>query len=188
MNSEIPAAAIDERQNVDVQSDRPRPKQRHRGEPLDDRDKETLAQFLAAPDDLREFESITSLASHLKISRATIYRWTKDPAVLRRAEHLSLQNKLAGDLFARREWLPIMRKVVERAKSGDIQAAKFCAACAWPESTGVGQGLTIEEALRMTENEGESPSFAVEYCAPQGGPPQELDARSEDKSPAELTS
>jgi len=181
----ISSMTEEERVGPDARENLPRVKESDRTLPLDHPGQEAVAQFLAAPEGLREFASVTALASDFKISRATVYRWEKDPHVLRRVEHLSMQNKLAGDLLARREWLLIMQKAVEKAKSGDVQAMKFCAACAWPESSGVGQGLSLSEAIRMTENTGKLPSRVLECRAAQENPAQEPDAPSDNKSPSE---
>jgi hypothetical protein len=94
---------------------------------------EAVAQFIASPKSHREFKSLTALAKRLNVARMTVHRWRRDIDVLRRAEWLSLRNKMAGDLVPRREWVRIMEKAVEIAKSGDVQAMKFCEARAWPE-------------------------------------------------------
>jgi hypothetical protein len=181
----ISAATEEEQLGPDTRKRSWRFNEHDRTEPLDHPSQEAVAQFLAAPEGMREFPSVTALAERLKISRATIYRWEKDVSVLRRVEHLSMQNKVAGDLFVRREWLPIMQKAVEKAKSGDVQAMKFCAACAWPESSGVGQGLSPYEALRATENEGTVPPRPLDSWAAEEDPAQEPEALSEGKIPPE---
>jgi len=126
-----------------------------RREPLEFLGHETVAQFMATPKSLRQFKSITALAKHFNITRKTVYCWMKDIDVLRRVDWLSLQNKAAGDRAPRREWLDIMESLVERAKSGDIQAARFCADRAWPEDQQAKKSklsrLSLEELLEKAE-------------------------------------
>jgi hypothetical protein len=141
--------------------------------PLVDHRQEMVARFLAAPTGLEEFASVKALATHLKISRMTFYRWARDTHVLRRVAHLSQQNKLAGDLLVRREWPSIMRKAVDKAKSGDVQAMKFCNDCAWPKDSGVDQSMPLGEAIELTANKGDLPSWLV--------PLSEIDRREADR-------
>ena len=126
-----------------------------RREPLEFLGHETVAQFMATPKSLRQFKSITALAKHFNITRKTVYCWMKDIDVLRRVDWLSLQNKAAGDRAPRREWLDIMESLVERAKSGDIQAARFCADRAWPEDQQAKKSKlspeSLEEVLERAE-------------------------------------
>jgi hypothetical protein len=185
MNREDQAMTEDEQPKTDAQKESLRFERCDRTHALDNPDQERVAQFLSAPDCSQDFASVTDLAQHLNISRVTVYRWAKDPRVLRRVEHLSLQDKVVADLFVRREWLPIMRKAVERAKSGDVQAMKFCAACAWPEDSGVGQGLSLSEAIAMTENTATPPSWQLESEARQEKQAQKLDLPSKDENPSE---
>jgi hypothetical protein len=63
----------------------------------------------------------------------TVHRWKQDIEVMQRAYWLSMRNQMAGDLVPRREWQQIMDRAVELAKSGDIQAMKFCESRAWRE-------------------------------------------------------
>jgi len=93
---------------------------------------EEIAEFLATPKQIREFKTFTDLARHLNVSRMTVYRWTRDVAVLRRAEYLLAQNRLKGDLVARLNWERIVMGQVRAALKGDTRAAKFCQECAWP--------------------------------------------------------
>ena len=57
-----------------------------RCEPLEFPGHETVAQFMATPKSLREFESVTALAKHFNITTKTIYCWMKDDDVMRRAD------------------------------------------------------------------------------------------------------
>jgi hypothetical protein len=104
-----------------------------RTKPLDSPEDEAIAQYLATPKSIREFKSITELAAHFKISRMTVYRWTKDPEVLQRAEWLLTHHRLAGDLIARLHWERIVAGQVKAAIAGDTKAAQFCKEQAWPE-------------------------------------------------------
>jgi hypothetical protein len=178
----IPAATEEEQLGLDAQEDPPESKNRDRTHPLNNPSQEAVAQFFAAPDCLRDFTSVSALASHLKVSRMTIHRWEKAPHVRRRVEHLSLQNKFVGDLFLRREWKPIVEKAVEKAKGGDVAAMRFCADWAWPKSSIVDTDLSLSEAIRMTENKGNVPSWLLERRAAQENPAQEPDVPSEAKS------
>jgi hypothetical protein len=126
-------------------------------EPLEYPGHEATAQFLATPESEREFDSITALAKHFDVSRTTVYRWTQDIDVLRRAEYLSTQNKVTGKLIIRREWPEIMAKLVEKAKGGHVQATKVCADLAWPEDkqrqkSGL-SSQSLEEVLERSEAE-----------------------------------
>ena len=161
----IPATTEEEQLGLDAQEDPPESKNRDRTHPLNHPSQEMLAQFLAAPMPARfPFCHRSGRASedfpndHLSLGET--------PHVMRRIEHLSMQNKVLGDLFVRREWLPIMQKAVEKAKGGDVSAMRFCADCALPKIR-EGPGLSLIEILRMTENEGESPAIALEYRAAQ---------------------
>ena len=139
------------------------PRQNHsktdRREPLEFLGHETVAQFLATPKSQREFKSITALARHFNITRMTVYCWMNDIDVMRRVDWLSMQNKEVRDRVARREWPDIMERLVERAKSGDTQAAWFCADRAWPEDQQAKKsGLStrsLNEVLAMSEEEHE---------------------------------
>src|SRR6266404_2312752 len=132
-----------------------RSKMQDRSEPLEFPGHETVAQFMATPKSLRLFKSITALAKHFNITRKTVYCWMKDIDVLRRVDWLSLQNKAAGDRAPRREWLDIMESLVERAKSGDIQAARFCADRAWPEDQQAKKSglsaMSLDESVARSE-------------------------------------
>ncbi len=101
--------------------------------PLDSPVDEAVAQHLAAPKSIREFRSFSELAGHFEISRMTVYRRTKDPVVLQRAEWLLKDHKLAGDLVARLHWERIVAGQVKAAVAGDTKAAAFCKQQAWPD-------------------------------------------------------
>src|ERR1700722_18895632 len=64
---------------------------------------EIVAEFLATPKSQRVV-SIKKLAEHFKVTPKTIHCWARDRDVLRRATFLSQNNKLSGDLVARRDW------------------------------------------------------------------------------------
>jgi hypothetical protein len=104
-----------------------------RTRPLESPEDEAIAQYLATPKLIREFKSITELAAHFKISRMTVYRRTKDLAVLQRTEWLLTHHRLAGDLVARLNWERIVAGQVQAAVAGDTRAAQFCKEQAWPE-------------------------------------------------------
>jgi hypothetical protein len=101
--------------------------------PLESPEDEAIAQYLATPKSIREFKSFAELAAHFKISRMTVYRQTKDLAVLQRAEWLLTHHRLAGDLVARLHWERIVAGQVRAAIAGDTKAAQFCKEQAWPE-------------------------------------------------------
>jgi hypothetical protein len=118
-----------EHQNTDAKPDKIRsgapdgPGRKHDAshncrEPLELAAHEAVAHFLAAPKSQREFKSFIALAQHFNVTRMTAYRWTQDTDVLWRADWLSLQDKVAGDLNARREWSAIMEKSVRVQGSG----------------------------------------------------------------------
>jgi len=117
----IPGASRERRENYDG------------SQPLDSPGHEAVAQFLATPKQFRQFKSTTALAKHFAVSRTTVYRWVKDFAVARRAQWLSMRNKVFGDFIARRELPSIIKAQVERALAGDTRAAIFCLTRAWPE-------------------------------------------------------
>src|SRR5579863_2550485 len=96
---------------------------------------EAVAEFLATPKAIREIKTFTDLAKHLNVSRMTIYRWTQDEDVLRRAEYLLSQNKLKGDLVARLHWSRIVMAQVRAAIKGDTKAAEFCQKHTWDRNT-----------------------------------------------------
>jgi transposase len=103
-------------------------------EPLEFLGHEAAAWFLAFPKAQRDFMSIAALAKHFNVTRVTVYRWIQDIDVMKRADSLSLQNKIAGNLAARREYVSIIEKAVEMAKEGNIKAMEFCADRAFPEN------------------------------------------------------
>jgi hypothetical protein len=92
---------------------------------------ETVAQYLVAPNPLREFKSDNDLAKHFDVTRMTINRWKHHPDVSKRVYWLSSRNRLAGELLARIYWPQIVQKLVERAMKGDTQAIKRCEEIAW---------------------------------------------------------
>ncbi|ERR1700722_709430 len=126
-------------------------------EPLEFPGHEAAALFLAFPEALREFKSIAALARHFNITRVTVYRWLRDFDVMKRADYLSLQNKIAGNLIARREYVPIMERAAEMAKGGNIKAMEFCADRGFPEDkqskkSGI-SSPSLEEVLERSERE-----------------------------------
>lgn len=156
----------------------------HEWDPLDFPGHEALAHFLATPKTEREFKSLTALAKHFEISRMTIHRWKKDPDVLRRAEWLAKENKLAGDLVARREWQCIVEAQVAAAKRGNTAAAKFLERRAWPEDQGANSQISkvsLPEALLESEKiVGRLPSWLrerslAERIDPAAGPGDQHD-------------
>jgi hypothetical protein len=126
-------------------------------EPLEYPGHEATAQFLATPESEREFDSITALAKHFDVSRMTVYRWTQDIDVLRRAEWLSMQNRVTGRLIIRRAWPKMMAKLADDAIGGHVQATKLCADYAWPEDkqrekSGLSKA-SLEEVLERVERD-----------------------------------
>jgi hypothetical protein len=103
-------------------------------DPLDYPELEAVAEFLATPKHIRDIKTFTDLAKHFNVSRMTIYRWTRDEDVLKRAEYLLTLNQLKGDLVARLHWDRIVMGQVRAAIKGDTRAAKFCEKRAWPEN------------------------------------------------------
>lgn len=101
------------------------------GDPLSDPDKETVAQFLACPRDLREHPSQNKLAEHIGKSRMTVYRWSREPAVQTRAEWLLFSEKQAGRITVRSRWNAIVEAQISAALGGNTQAARFCGEQAW---------------------------------------------------------
>jgi hypothetical protein len=126
-------------------------------EPLEFPGHEATAWFLAVPEALRDFKSISALARYFNVSRVTVYRWTRDIDVMKRADSLSMQNKIAGNLVARREYVPMMGKAVEMAKEGNIKAMEFCVDRAFPEDKRAEKSglssLSLEEVLERAEIE-----------------------------------
>src|ERR1700730_16401090 len=64
-----------------------------RREPLEYPGHETVAQFMATPQSMREFKSVTALAKHLGVTRKTIYCWMMYVHVLWFEGWLSMRNK-----------------------------------------------------------------------------------------------
>src|SRR5271154_3990183 len=115
--------------------DLPRKRRRKsdRKKPLDSPEDEAIAQYVASPNSIREFKSFSELSAHFQISRMTVYRRSKDPTILERAEWLLENHKRAGDLMARLSWPRIMAGQIKAAAAGDTKAAQFCKEQAWPE-------------------------------------------------------
>lgn len=133
--------------------------------------REELAWFLASPRKQREYHSIAeftekkiNLPGCAAVSTQTVYRWAVRADVLARAGWLVRTHKREGTLIAQREWVAIVEAQVERAKKGDLKAAEFCWKLAWPKSfegEDPDSEMTLEEAIRATENVGKSPSWCV---------------------------
>jgi hypothetical protein len=124
-------------------------------EPLEFPGHEETASFLAFPKTWREYKSVAALARHFNVTRVTVYRWMQDINVLKRADSISMQNKIAGNLVARREYISIFERAVEMAKEGNIKAMEFCADRAFPEDeqakkSGISSS-SLEEVLEKTE-------------------------------------
>jgi len=116
---------------------------------------EIVAEFLATPKGQRQV-SIKKLAEHFQVTPKTIHCWARDRDVLRRATFLTQNNKLLGDLAARRDWGRIVEAQVAKAAGGDTTAAKFCEQRAWPEDgppEGLYAALSIAELVRLTEEQ-----------------------------------
>ena len=126
-----------------------------RREPLEFLGHETVAQFMATPKSLREFESVTALAKHFNVTTKTIYCWMKDDDVMRRAEWLSMRNKRHGDLSIRCRYEEIIEKLIEMASTGNVAAIKLCLDIAFPvdqqaKKSGLSR-LSLEEGLEKAE-------------------------------------
>jgi hypothetical protein len=158
---------------IDEQSEKIRygapdgPRNKHRAyhdsrEPLEFPGHEAAAWFLAVPKELRNFKSITALAKHFNVTRMTVYRWTQDIDVLKRAESLSEFNKITAKLVIRRASVELAEKLVEMGMGGDITAIKECMHIALREDKQTEKsGLTsasIEEVLERAEIEYEKHS------------------------------
>jgi hypothetical protein len=138
-----------------------------RREPLEYPGHETVAQFMATPQSMREFKSVTALAKHLNLARKTIHCWMNDVDVMRRAEWLSMRNKGTGDLIPRREWLRIMENMVRLAIGGNVAAAKFCAERAFPEDQQAKKsGLSTETLDEVAAREEERYVRMAEVTTP----------------------
>ena len=112
---------------------RKRKRKSNKKKPLEPPEDEAIAEYLSTPKSIREFKSYGELAKHFNISRMTVYRRTKDPAILDRAEWLLRNHKRAGNMIARLNWGQIMAGQVKAAVAGDTKAAQFCKEQAWPE-------------------------------------------------------
>lgn len=135
-------------------------------EPLEYPGHEAVAQFLASPKALQQFESLAALAAHFGVARQTVDKWKRDIDVLRRAEWLTMPNKLAAKLHIRRAWEPIVEKVIERAQNGDMQAIKFCEALAWSEDrpvldASVTSTFALAGAIASTRDDQRAPEWFV---------------------------
>lgn len=104
-------------------------------EPLDDPADEAIAQFLAAPQEFRQFKSVSALAKHFNLSRMTVYRRKENVDVVERIKWLLEKSMLFGDLIACREWAGIVKAQVKAALGGDIRAALFCQNRAWRQGS-----------------------------------------------------
>jgi hypothetical protein len=104
-------------------------------EPLEYAGHEALAQFLAYPEPMKVFKSLTALAKHYGVTRMTVHRWRHSAGVLQRAEWLSKGNRLAGVLAARSNWERVVQAQVTKAITGDTQAARFLNEIAWSDDT-----------------------------------------------------
>ncbi len=128
-----------------------------RREPLEFLGHETVAQFLATPDSLCEFESVTALAKHFNVTTKTIYCWMKDDDVMRRADWLSMRNKIGADVAIRRAWKGIIEKLIEMASTGNVAAIKLCHDIAFPEDQQAKKSKlspeSLEEVLERAEKE-----------------------------------
>ena len=124
--------------------------------PLSSPGHEAVAQYLATPKSLRNFRSDSHLAKHFEVSRMTVYRWKQIPDVIKRALWLSKCNQFIGDMHARQEWPRIMKRAVQMAIQGNINAIRFCEARAWAEKLQVTQSqlsasILIEDLLGTSE-------------------------------------
>jgi len=138
------------------------PRQRHRQyydgrESLENPRHEATARFLAFPKELRDFKSIMALAKHFTVTGMSVYRWIRKVNVLKRADFLSMRNKIAGKLILRREYPSIMEKATEEAKGGNVKAMEFCADHAFPEDkqaekSGI-SSASLEEVLERAHAE-----------------------------------
>jgi hypothetical protein len=128
-----------------------------RREPLEFLGHETVAQFLATPESLCEFESVTALAKHFNVTTKTIYCWMKDDDVMRRADWLSMRNKIGADVAIRRAWKAIIEKLIEMALTGNVAAIKLCFETAFPEDQQAKKSKlspeSLEEVLERAEKE-----------------------------------
>jgi hypothetical protein len=135
------------------------------GEPLAHAGHEATAHFLVTPELFREIKSVTALAAHLKVSRMTVHRWTKNREVLRRVKRLAGEEVMLAATIARRELPEITEKMILKAKGGDVRAAKVVLDIAVDlesrslTNSGHISPLTINEAIMLTENSGVAPSW-----------------------------
>jgi hypothetical protein len=118
---------------------------------------EAMAQQLAVPKSQREFKSDKDMAKYFDVARMTLNRWKKNINVIKRAHWLAMQNKIEGELIARREFVPIVEKAVEMAKEGNIKAMEFCVNLAFPEDKQAIKSrissLSLPEVLERAEIE-----------------------------------
>lgn len=133
-------------------------------EPLAHSGFEAVAEYLSTPKSIREVKSVTALAAQLRVARLTVYRWTKNREVLRRAKWLTSGDVKLGAIIARRELPEIVEMMAAKAKSGDVRAAKLLFQVAVDlesrllANSGHISSLTINEALAMTEDSVVEPS------------------------------
>jgi hypothetical protein len=153
-------------------------------DPLDDPADEVIAKFFAAPSQFREFESVSALAEHLRISRMTAYRRAKNDDVIQRIKWLLRKSMQGGDLTACREWPGIVQAQVKAALAGDLRAAMFCQNRAWHQSLDLFGVETIEPAVggadaitlwqeKTEQSEAEEPEAGKENPETEGENPTE---------------
>jgi hypothetical protein len=92
----------------------------------------------------------------------------KDREVLRRAKWLTGGDEMLAAIIARRELPEIAEKLAEKAKRGDVPAAKLLFRLAVElesrslTNSGHISSLSINEAMAMTEDSGVAPSWRRE--------------------------
>jgi hypothetical protein len=108
---------------------------------------EAIAQFFAAPRQLKQFKSANALAEHFGISRMTVYRRAQNDDLILRIRWLLRKSMQGADLLACREWPGIVQAQVTAALAGDFRAAMFCERRAWRQSLDCFGVETIEPAI-----------------------------------------
>ena len=119
-------------------------------DPLPNPGHEALAQYLAAPTWARPFQSFTALAANFGVARMTVHRWKIDRAVVHRAEYLSRRNNLQAVLLARSSFDRVVQVMIQKALEGDVAAAKFIQAVAFPPDA-PGESFEPNEPLIVTQ-------------------------------------
>jgi hypothetical protein len=119
----------------------------HGSKPLDDPAYEAIAKFFAAPQQFRQFSSVSALAEHFGVSRMTIYRRAANNDVVQRIRWLLRKSMLSGDVIACQEWPGIVQAQVTAALAGDLRAAMFCQNRAWRQGLDCFGVETIEPAI-----------------------------------------